>query len=190
MTRRLAREEGLFLGNSAGSAVAAVQQLKQKLSKDDVVVVIMHDSGSRYVGKIFNDDWMRQRGFLDREKAIEILNGKDTKFISINKNATIGETAEKMTKNNVSQLPVMDKGRMIGSISDKDLFNSILHQPDCKTHSINGIMRAPFPEVDANTTTEELAQIIGNESSAVVVTQKNGSLGIITRHDIISALSK
>ena len=123
--------------------------------KDDVDVVIMHDSGSRYDGKIFNDDWMRQRGFLDREKAIEILNGKDTKFISINKNATIGETAEKMTKNNVSQLPVMDKGRMIGSISDKDLFNSILHQPDCKTHSINGIMRAPFPEVDANTTTEE-----------------------------------
>jgi cystathionine beta-synthase len=190
MTRRLAREEGLFLGNSAGSAISAIHQLKQKLTKDDIVVVIMHDSGSRYVGKIFNDDWMRQRGFLDREKAIEILNGKDTKFISINKNATIGEAAEKMTHNNVSQLPVMHKGRMIGSISDKDLFNSILHQPDCKGHSINGIMRAPFPEVDANTSTEELAQIIGNESSAVVVAQKNGSLGIITRHDIISALSK
>ena len=89
MTRRLAREEGLFLGNSAGSAVAAIQQLKQKLSKDDVVVVIMHDSGSRYVGKIFNDDWMRQRGFLDREKAIEILNGKDTKFISINNSTSL-----------------------------------------------------------------------------------------------------
>ena len=100
MTRRLAREEGLFLGNSSGCAVAAIQQLKQKLTKDDVVVVIMHDSGSRYIGKIFNDDWMRQRGFLDREKAIEILNGKETKFISISRSATIGETAEKMTKNN------------------------------------------------------------------------------------------
>lgn len=190
MTRRLAREEGLFLGNSAGSAVKAIQQLKQKLSDEDIVVLIMHDSGSRYVGKIFNDDWMRQRGFLEREKAIDILNEKEIKFISINRNASIRETAEKMTQNNVSQLPVMDKGKMIGSISDRDLFNSILHTPDARSYSINGIMRAPFPEVDANTSIEELAQIVGNEASAVVVTQKNGALGIITRHDIISALSK
>lgn len=189
MTRKLAREEGLFLGNSAGCAVAAVNQLKHKLTEDDVVVVIMHDSGSRYVGKIFNDDWMRERGFLDREKASEIINDKELKFIAVNRDTTIGEAAEKMTRNNVSQLPVMDKGQMIGSLSDKDLFNSILHKPDCKNDSINGIMRAPFLQVDPNTSIEELAQIF-KENSAVVIPQKNGSLGIITRHDIIGALSK
>lgn len=189
MTRRLAREEGLFLGNSSGCAVAAVNQLKHKLTKDDVVVVIMHDSGSRYVGKIFNDDWMRERGFLDREKAIEIINEKEMKFISVSRKTTIGEAAEKMTTNNVSQLPVMEKGTMIGSISDKDLFNSILYKPDCKNDSINGIMRAPFPEVDPNTSIEELAQIF-KDATAVVVKLKNGSLGMITRHDIIGALSR
>jgi cystathionine beta-synthase len=87
MARRLAREEGILLGYSAGSALAGLHQLKDKLTKDDVVVVVIHDHGSRYVGKIYNDDWMRERGFLEEELSVRDLLRKKGKqdFIAIHK---------------------------------------------------------------------------------------------------------
>src|SRR5690554_4688178 len=118
MTRRLAREEGLFMGNSAGSAVAGILQMKDQLNKDDVVVVIFHDHGSRYVGKMFNDDWVREHGFLEDETitALSIIQNKENKtLISVQADEKIAEAIVKMTENNISQLPILKNGEVIGS---------------------------------------------------------------------------
>ncbi|HRD82656.1 MAG TPA: pyridoxal-phosphate dependent enzyme, partial [Saprospiraceae bacterium] len=109
MARRLAREEGLLLGYSAGSAVAGLLQLKDQLKAGDVVVVVVHDHGSRYVGKIFNDDWMRERGFLDTELRVKDLVAlkKDKSFITVQTTDSVRDAFNLMKTNNISQLPVM-----------------------------------------------------------------------------------
>ncbi len=192
MTRRLAREEGMFVGNSGGSAIQGLLQLKNELKEDDVVVVIFHDSGSRYIGKIFNDDWMRARGFLNKndQTALDIVKAKNSQhLISASKNDQISEVINLLSKHNISQLPVMDKGEITGSISEKDIFKLVLENPENKNNSIELIVKPPFPEVDANATVEELSKLMDKESSAITVKLSSG-FGIITRQDIIESLSK
>src|SRR5690606_135570 len=116
--RRLAREEGLLLGYSAGSAIAGLLQMKDQLKKDDVVVVIFHDHGSRYVGKIYNDDWMRERGFLDTElKVRDLITHKEVKeFITVQKGVKVLEVFNLMKDRDLSQIPVMDSGSVVCSV--------------------------------------------------------------------------
>ncbi|HEX2616417.1 MAG TPA: pyridoxal-phosphate dependent enzyme, partial [Flavobacteriales bacterium] len=128
MTRRIVREEGIFVGNSAGSAMAGLMQLKDKFKKGETVVVIFHDHGTRYVGKMFNDDWMRERGFLVEEKptAGDLLKGKDLSLLSVEAEEPVLNAIEKMRKHNIDQLPVMEKGKPVGTITDARLFDAIL----------------------------------------------------------------
>ena len=129
--RRLAKEEGLLLGYSCGSAMAGLVQLRDKLKKDDVVVIIFHDHGSRYVGKIYNDEWMRERGFLEADMTVSDLLGAKTgeAFIHVNNETTIKEALDIMKSKNISQLPVMDADKIIGSINETDVLSFILDNP-------------------------------------------------------------
>jgi len=131
MARRLAREEGILLGYSCGSAMAGLVQLKDKLTKDDVVVIIFHDHGSRYIGKVYNDDWMRERGFLDTELKVKDLVAakQDKKFFSVNANHTVKEVLKMMKETDISQLPVMKDDAIIGSISESKLLEFVLNNP-------------------------------------------------------------
>ena len=120
MARRLAKEEGILLGYSAGSAFAGLLQMKDKLTKDDVVVVIIHDHGSRYVGKIFNDQWMRERGFLDAEMHVkDLIALKANKgFVAVEETDTISKVIEIMKEKDLSQLPVKRGEKIVGSITE------------------------------------------------------------------------
>lgn len=189
--RRLAKEEGLLLGYSAGSAMAGVVQLKDKFKKDDVVVVIFHDHGSRYVGKIFNDDWMRERGFLDTELKIAdlIVNKNNKDFISANKSSSVKEVLGIMKDKDISQLPVKDEKDLVGSITETTVLNYILENP--MKHSdkeISEIMGAPFPVLDTSVLVKDLSKYITKEVPAVIARDKAGSLQVITQYDIIQSI--
>ncbi len=191
MTREIARQEGIFVGNSAGSAIAGLLQLKNNFKEGDVVVVIFHDHGSRYVGKMFNDDWMRERGFLQKEspKAIDLIAGHiNEKLVVLEANMPVATAIEKMTRYNISQIPVMKDGKFVGSINDTFLFSKLLGKPELKNNLIESLMQAPFPFVDANMPLEDVSKMINKENNAVMVKDEKGNPHIITKHDIIQAI--
>ena len=189
--RRLAKEEGIFLGYSCGSAVAGLVQMKDQLTKDDVVVVIFHDHGSRYVGKIYNDDWMRERGFLETEIRIKnLLEGKkNTAFISANTTQSIHEVLTIMKDHDISQMPVMDNDKIVGSITERSLLNHIFgSNGESKNTSVADIMSEPFPEVSADMEIKKLNKYISREHPAVITEDLTGNRFVITQYDIIQAL--
>src|SRR5690606_28239364 len=164
--RRLALEEGIFVGNSAGSAIKGVLQLKEHFKPEDVVVVLFHDSGSRYVGKMFNDDWMRERGFLDEE----ITTAKDAIKDHLDKPLVIARTEElvshaidRMRKYKISQIPVIDVTGFVGSVDEADLFQAYVNDGDVASKPIREVMGKPYPMVKADTPIEEVSKLISKD---------------------------
>ena len=192
MTRRIPREEGIFVGNSAGSAMAGIMQMKHMFKEGDVVVVIFHDHGTRYLGKMFNDDWMRDRGFLEvkKPKAIDLIkNHKDKKLITVAPETPISDAVALMTKYNISQIPVMNGHEIVGSLSDNYVFSQLILNDVLKQGVVSTLMQKPFPVVDGNASLEDVSKQITRENSAVLVKDLGGSVHIITKHDIIEAIS-
>lgn len=190
-TRRLALEEGIFVGNSAGAAIKGVLQMKDQLKEDDIVVVLFHDHGSRYVGKIFNDDWMRERGFLDEEITTAgdlIAKHRDLPLISLYSEELVSHAVDKIRNYGISQIPVTENGKFVGSVDDKKLFSLLIDQPELRDTPISKIMSDPFPVVKENAKLEALSQLINRENTAVLVELENGKHHIITRHDLILAI--
>ena len=189
--RRLAREEGLLLGYSAGSALAGLLQMADQLTAADVVVVIFHDHGSRYVAKIFNDDWMRDRGFLDQEKSVRDILGskKGDDFIAVKETDRVRDVFEMMKSVDISQVPVIQEGKVIGSITETVILKYLLDNP--LKHSdepVSGIMGPPFPLVDRTVKLKELHRYITRETPAVLVEDGQGGYNIITQYDLIHAV--
>ncbi|KAF2519539.1 pyridoxal-phosphate dependent enzyme [Flavobacterium salilacus subsp. salilacus] len=190
-TRRLALEEGIFVGNSAGAAVKGLLQLKDHFKPDDVVVVLFHDSGSRYVGKMFNDDWMRERGFLDEEitKAQDLIKDHaDKPLVVVRTEELVSHAIERLRKYKISQIPVIDTTGFVGSIDETDLFRSYVEDKDIAEKPIKDIMGAPYPIVNANASIDEVSKLINKDNQAVLVDLGDGKHHIITKHDIIGAI--
>lgn len=191
-TRKLALEEGIFVGNSAGSAIKGVLQLKEHFKPDDVVVVLFHDSGSRYVGKMFNDDWMRERGFLDEEitKAVDLIkNHKDKSLVIVRTEELVSHAIDRMKKYNISQIPVIDTTGFVGSVDESDLFRSYLEDKNIADKPIRSVMGKPYPIVKSSTPVDEVSKLITKDNHAVLVELENGKHHIITKHDIISNIN-
>ena len=191
MTRRLAREEGIFVGNSAGSAMQGILQLKKHFGPDDVVVVLFHDHGSRYVGKIFNDDWMKERGFLSsgfKTAGDLAASHADTPLVVLGKRELVSHAVAKMKKFLISQIPVMEGGECVGTIDDSHLFQLMCEDPNLINKTIEEVMTKPIPVVSETTAISELARIIDKDTPAVLVKLKNETFHIVTRHDVISAM--
>ena len=191
MTPRIAKEEGIFVGNSAGSAIQGILQMKHMFKKGDVVVVLFHDHGSRYVGKFFNQEWMKERGYVENIEtptAKDIIS-KEGHLVIVNNDETFSSVIEKMSKFNISQFPVFKGKEMIGSISETSVFNYLYKNPEAKRDSVELVMNAPFPVVDLNTKMEEISKLITKDNAAVMVKQEDGSFHIITKQDIIKAIS-
>lgn len=190
-TRKLALEEGIFVGNSAGAAIKGLLQLKDEFKPDDVVVVLFHDSGSRYVGKMFNDDWMRERGFLDEEitKAEDLIKDHaDKPLIIVRTEELVSHAIERLRKYKISQIPVIDTNGFVGSVDETDLFRSYVEDKDIADKPIREVMGKPYPIVQANTSIEEISKLINKDNQAVLVDLGNGRHHIITKHDIISSI--
>ena len=191
MARRLAREEGILLGYSAGSAMAGVLQLKEHFTKDDVVVVVFHDHGSRYVAKVFNDDWMRERGFLDDEmKVKDVISRKTNKtFHFVTPSNTVREAFDMMKKLDISQMPVIREHEMVGSITENAVLTYLLENPmKHAEHKIEEVMDAPFPIVQEDLPVKQLNRYISKKIPAVMMKDKAGAMHILTKYDIIQAV--
>ncbi|MBW1295047.1 pyridoxal-phosphate dependent enzyme [Aquimarina litoralis] len=188
-TQRLAKEEGMFLGNSAGAAIKGLLQLKEHFKKDDVVVVLFHDHGSRYVGKMFNDDWMRERGFLEEEvsTAVDLVkNHIDKPLVTVKTEELVSHAIERMRKFQISQIPVIDSEGFVGSVDESALFSAFLEDKNTADTPIKDIMKDPFPIVNAGTSLDEISGLIKNGNPAVLVALENGKHHIITKYDVIS----
>ncbi|TNE70427.1 MAG: pyridoxal-phosphate dependent enzyme [Bacteroidetes bacterium] len=191
-TRRLAREEGIFVGNSAGAAIKGVLQMADKLNDDDVVVVLFHDHGSRYVGKMFNDDWMRERGFLDEglKKAEDlVVQHGDLPLITLYSEELVSHAVDRMRKYNISQIPVVRDGKFVGALDDSKVYQLLVEQPELIDTAVSGIMGPAFPIVDPHTSLDELSKLINKENSAVLVEMSEGNFHIVTKHDLIAAIA-
>ena len=191
-TRKIAREEGIFVGNSAGSAIKGLLQLKDELTEDDVVVVLFHDHGSRYVGKIFNDEWMRERGFLEEDfkTAGELVaKHENTPLVTVFAEELVSHAIAKMRKFGISQIPVMKDGKFVGSIDDSQVYKLLVENTELKDAAISSIMNEAFPIVTSNTHLEDVCKLINKNTPAVLVEMPNGEHQIVTRYDIISAMS-
>lgn len=191
MARRIAKEEGLFCGYSAGSCLQGVFQLKDQLKKDDVVVCIFHDHGSRYIGKVYNDEWMMERGFLDVKTFKDLIGGRGSqKTISIAPAQTVMAAIELMKKYDIENIPVFEGDKNMGAISESGLFTQILNNPDVKNSNVQDVMEKPYPEVAFDTAVERLSSFINKENGAVLSKDETGMYHIITKYDIIQSLSK
>jgi cystathionine beta-synthase len=191
MTRMLVQQEGILVGNSAGSAMAGLIQLKDQLKPTDVVVVLFHDHASRYIGKIFNDEWMRERGFLDAELSVRnvIEQKKDKGFHSIDKNETIKNAFNIMKSHDISQMPVTNDGEIIGSITESSVLNYLLENPTNNIEAkLEEIMGESFPIVQEDLLCKQLNRYMDKNTPAVLAKDKAGILHLITQYDVIQTV--
>jgi len=189
MARRLAKEEGMFCGYSAGSCIQGLLQLKDRLKNDDLVVCIFHDHGSRYVGKIYNDQWMIERGFLDVKTFKDVVSARGAKkLISIEASQTVSEAVELMKKYDIEQIPVMNGNGLIGAISEGGLFQKIFNNPEIKNAKVEDVIEPSFPIVSFDTPVEKLSSLINKENGAVLSKDEAGNFHIITKYDVIQSL--
>jgi cystathionine beta-synthase len=190
MARRLAKEEGLFIGYSCGSCFQGLVQLKDRLKKDDLVVCIFPDHGSRYVGKIYNDQWMLERGFLEVKTLKDIVTSRTRqKLITIHEQATVAEAVALMDEYDIENLPVMNDGHNKGSVSQQGLFSKLFSNPDIKNQRVETVLEHPYPEVKFDTPLEKLSSLISKENGAVLSKDEAGSYHIVTKYDVLKSLA-
>jgi cystathionine beta-synthase len=192
MTRRIAREEGIFAGNSAGSAMAGLLQLRDHFTEKDVIVVIFHDHGSRYLGKMFNDDWMRQKGFIEkhgltaRDLVAMRLSGE---LCSLESEEPVEHAVRLMSEHDFSQISITRDSRLVGSLNETHLYNELVKNADIKSQPVETIMQPAFPFVDVSTPVDLLSTMLTPQNPAVLVRDfKTDKTFIITRSDLIRVL--
>lgn len=196
MARRLSREEGLFIGWSCGSAVyGALEFAKENLKEDDVMVILLPDHGTRYLGKVYNDNWMKDHGFLESRKfatakdIIESRNGS-AELKTIQQDLKVGEAIVTMNQNGIDQVPVVNaKGEFVGSLNDTKVLKSLLENPEIKNSPVSEIMDAPFQFVGMDNTVDVLSSLIRKHASALLVRDENNQVHIVTQSDLLMAIS-
>lgn len=194
MARRLTREEGILAGGSAGTAMAGALKVAEHLGEKDVMVVLLPDSGERYLSKIYNDDWMKENRFLVPEKITIrfVLEGKKgvPRIISVDPVTTVRKALDFIGENNVSQLPVIDKGQPVGSVEESDLMSAVLGNPALFDAPVTSLMKPPFPKVHVDEPINQAISLLSKKFPAVLVEEENKIVGILTRYDVIEYMSR
>ena len=195
MARRVTREEGLLVGGSSGTAGVAAVKLAKTLPAEAVVVVIFPDSGRGYMSKIFNDEWMIANGFLSegKRKATvgDVLRGKmpTPPMITVNDTDMVRTALDLLRKYEISQIPVMRGGEMVGSINDVGVMQAVFDQSDLLHKPVSDVMGRPFPALEQFAEIEKAYKLLTLANPAIVVMDDGEPVGVVTRQDIISFLS-
>ena len=194
MARRMAREEGILVGGSAGFNVHIALEVARELDDPNAMVVtVLCDTGERYLSKIFNDEWMQENQLLDapRITVAELLarrSGNAPALVSVTPAQQVRQAVNLMSTWGVSQIPVVDQGKVVGGLVEGPLTSKALLQPQLLDRPVREVMGEPFPVVDASTPTDRLTPLLSGDASAAVV-QKDGKLiGIVSRHDVLQQL--
>ncbi len=188
--RKLTREEGIFVGGSAGTAVAGMLKYASNFQPDDVIVVLIPDTGERYLSKIYNDDWMRENGFLTPDKVTLrfVLEGKGRAMppiVSVARNQTIRKALELIREHNVSQLPVFENGSQVGSVDESYVMRAVIEDSQLFDKPIGSVMQEPFPELAADDRIIRAIEALTKKNPAVLVKENGKYIGILSRYDII-----
>ena len=194
MARRLSREEGLFVGWSSGSAVhGAVEYARENMKKDDMMVILLPDHGTRYLNKVYNDQWMKDHGFLEERifsTARDIIARRigKTKLHTIHSKAKIEEAILLMNREGIDQLPVNNGKDYVGSISASGLLEKIIQSPVAKNELVETAMDKPFTFVALDSTLDVLSSMVNKANRAILVRDELDHVHIITQHDILKAM--
>jgi cystathionine beta-synthase len=195
MARRLSREEGLFVGWSSGSAMhGALEYAREHLKEGDVMVVLLPDHGTRYLNKVYNDNWMKDHGFLEERtfsSARDILRRRigNTPLFTVTKSSNIGEAIRIMNQQGIDQVPVVEGDEFVGSISASNLLEKIMEDPQAKDSSVGTLMDRPMQFVSVDTTLDVLSSMLNKNNKALLVRDDSHSVHIITQHDILKAMT-
>lgn len=195
MTRRVSREEGLFVGWSCGSAVfGALEYAREHLKENDVMVIILPDHGTRYLGKIYNDNWMKDHGYTESRKfatARDIIAQKDQDALqTIDVKTKVGDAVKLMHQHGIDQIPVVRGSEFIGSLSDTKLLRAVLEDSEVKNHHVEEVMDPPFQFVAQDNTIDVLSSLLGKETRAVLVRDDFNKVHIITQSDLLMSIAK
>jgi cystathionine beta-synthase len=196
MTRRLAKEEGLFVGWSCGSAAFGALEYAEKNLKDgDLMVVILPDHGTRYLNKIYNDNWMKDHGFLESRKfatAKDIISSKNgsSKLITIDAKTSVGEAIKVLNQVSISQIPVKDGDQFVGSLSDNSILGKLIEDPTIKDKAVKEVMEPAFKFVGMDNTIDVLSSLIDRENKALLVRDELNNVHIITQSDLLMAVTR
>ena len=197
MTRRMAREEGILIGGSCGSAVAgAVKYMKKhNLDESKNIVVLLPDSGRNYLSKIFSDDWMKENGFMEPSMDTPISQllsqkGKPRDLVYLMSDHLVSDAVKMMKEFDISQIPVMDNGEIVGSIQESNLLNIIFEDMGIISKSVKDIMKAPLPTVDSSERVSSVYGKLSGGTPAVIVTENNKPVSLVTKMDMLAYIGK
>ncbi|MCZ6916201.1 MAG: pyridoxal-phosphate dependent enzyme [Gemmatimonadetes bacterium] len=192
MARRLARDEGLFVGGSSGLNVHVALRIARSIPKgeDALIVVVLADTGERYLSKVFNDDWLRENQMLEAERVLagsllEAKSDEAPELVTIAPSATVRQALNLMSTYNVSQLPVVEGSENVGSVAESALMAEAVADPSTLTRPVRDLMEDPFPVVDRDTPLEHVTALLSRENPAALVRHDDRIEGIITRHDVL-----
>ncbi len=192
--RRLTREEGIFAGGSSGTALAGGFKIAERLSEKDVMVILLPDTGERYVSKIFNDDWMKENRFLVPEKVTVRFVHESKRgvsgLISIDPVSTVRKALDLINEHNISQLPVIDQGRSIGSLEESDLMSAVLENAVMFDAPVSTLMKTSFPKVHIDEPINQAISLLSRKHPAVLVEEDGKIVGIVTRYDVIEFMAR
>jgi cystathionine beta-synthase len=193
--RRLSKEEGLFVGWSSGSALhGALEYARENLKKDDVMVILLPDHGTRYLAKVYNDQWMKDHGFLETRSfgsARDIIsrrNGKNSLF-TVSKSSKVSEAITVMNREGVDQIPVTENGQFIGSVSAAGLLDKIIQDPQLQSKQVGEVMDKPMLFIAPDSTLDVLSSLLNKDNKAVLIRDDHEQVHIITQHDVLQAIA-
>ncbi len=195
MARRLTREEGLFAGGSSGLITHAAVALARELDDPEAfVVALLPDWGEHYLSKCFDDDWMRENGYLERPRRrslAEMLRAKEgsAKLITVGPETSIRMAVSTITAHDIGQLPIVQNGECVGSVAESDLMARVIQEPELLERPVESVMGPPYPVVDAHVDAGEVTRLLQRGNDACLVRQGGALTGIVTRFDIVKALT-
>ncbi len=195
VTRQLAKKEGVFAGGYTGTAMFAALKIAATLTEHDMVVVIIPDHGSGYLSKLYNDTWMKDNQYLEprfKLTASDVTYGRRGKrpLINVGIQATLMQATSLMEQNDISQLPVIEDGIIIGSLTENKVLSILVSNPALREHKVKEFLDKPFPVVEEKVSIENIYKMLDKETAAVVVKHEDNSLDIITKSDLIYALTE
>ena len=195
--RRLAKQEAIFTGGSGGGCISAALKLAKTCKPGDMIVAFMPDSGSRYMSKVYNDGWMQEHSYTDAEVALSAAdvirvkrqNGKTRDTIVVGPYQTVFHALQTMQQQDISQLPVFEDGKSIGSVFEDQILNLALQGKDLRKLVIREVMGDPLPQVPANSPIERITYILSHDSPAVFVEMPGAKLEVLTKFDLMDTIA-
>lgn len=194
--RTVARQEGILLGGSSGTSLAAALRYAQRCTPEDLIVVLCPDTGRNYLSKMYDDTWMVDKGFVEvapeRTTAGDLLQalGREGILVCLLPDESLQHAAETFHERGISQMPVVENGSIIGAVQEITIVHALHRGVDSRTLKVREVMARPMPEVDVNAPLQETYRLLLAGNQAVVVLKQGRLVGLITRSDLMQYYEK